>query len=406
MSLFCIIVAAIVFASLLSPLAYFALMLIVGAYSSWKEDREARRLENVSRAAPSPAAQPPPQPAAQPPPQPAAAPHPDVMRPALAARKTGTDDAKAADARLALCLALRGGKGRTPAESGPQNLTPRLGGWSAFGWMVLGGLLTLILVFLALVSLLAYYNQPAPAAPETTPTGEIGRILDATQAPRTLLDAAFEEQPKVAMPPAEKPAAAADQKNYFWTCSMHPEVKTDKPGNCPKCGMTLAPVGEAATAPTPVTQKLCPVTGDPIDPKIHVDYNRRRIYFCCEMCPPIFRKDPEKYLKKLDEQMGMKTQAADDAKPAAANPPLEPSHAGKGAHVTAVDNDAKTASIDLGSEDGVAEGMAFMIYNAAEKRYLATLTIKIVSKKSAAGDLSVIRGAIKVNYSAARIPNS
>jgi hypothetical protein len=26
---------------------------------------------------------------------------------------------------------------------------------------------------------------------------------------------------------------------YVYTCTMHPEVITDKPGNCPKCGMTL-----------------------------------------------------------------------------------------------------------------------------------------------------------------------
>ena len=24
-----------------------------------------------------------------------------------------------------------------------------------------------------------------------------------------------------------------------YTCPMHPEVKSDKPGKCPKCGMTL-----------------------------------------------------------------------------------------------------------------------------------------------------------------------
>ena len=24
-----------------------------------------------------------------------------------------------------------------------------------------------------------------------------------------------------------------------YTCSMHPEVKSDKPGKCPKCGMDL-----------------------------------------------------------------------------------------------------------------------------------------------------------------------
>ena len=25
----------------------------------------------------------------------------------------------------------------------------------------------------------------------------------------------------------------------LYTCSMHPEVKSDKPGKCPKCGMEL-----------------------------------------------------------------------------------------------------------------------------------------------------------------------
>jgi hypothetical protein len=27
--------------------------------------------------------------------------------------------------------------------------------------------------------------------------------------------------------------------SVYYTCSMHPEVKLDKPGKCPKCGMTL-----------------------------------------------------------------------------------------------------------------------------------------------------------------------
>jgi len=26
---------------------------------------------------------------------------------------------------------------------------------------------------------------------------------------------------------------------YVYTCQMHPEIITDKPGSCPKCGMTL-----------------------------------------------------------------------------------------------------------------------------------------------------------------------
>ena len=27
-----------------------------------------------------------------------------------------------------------------------------------------------------------------------------------------------------------------------YTCPMHPEVRQDHPGNCPKCGMTLEPI--------------------------------------------------------------------------------------------------------------------------------------------------------------------
>ncbi|MCX5683776.1 MAG: YHS domain-containing protein [Planctomycetota bacterium] len=59
----------------------------------------------------------------------------------------------------------------------------------------------------------------------------------------------------------------------------------------------------AASGTTEIAQKLCPVTGDPISKDIFVDYNGRRIYFCCNMCPAEFKKDPEKYIKKMDEQM-------------------------------------------------------------------------------------------------------
>lgn len=35
--------------------------------------------------------------------------------------------------------------------------------------------------------------------------------------------------------PTTMPAATV------YTCTMHPEVVSDKPGNCPKCGMALVP---------------------------------------------------------------------------------------------------------------------------------------------------------------------
>lgn len=37
--------------------------------------------------------------------------------------------------------------------------------------------------------------------------------------------------------PATKNQTMAATKTY--TCSMHPEVISDKPGKCPKCGMEL-----------------------------------------------------------------------------------------------------------------------------------------------------------------------
>ena len=32
----------------------------------------------------------------------------------------------------------------------------------------------------------------------------------------------------------------------LYTCPMHPDVISDKPGKCPKCGMELVPVADAA----------------------------------------------------------------------------------------------------------------------------------------------------------------
>ncbi len=41
---------------------------------------------------------------------------------------------------------------------------------------------------------------------------------------------------------AAEPPAAAPAPGTIYTCPMHPEIRQDHPGNCPKCGMTLEPV--------------------------------------------------------------------------------------------------------------------------------------------------------------------
>ena len=60
------------------------------------------------------------------------------------------------------------------------------------------------------------------------------------------------------------PAAAAADSGAaaatLYTCPMHPEIRQDRPGNCPKCGMTLEPV--------------LPSLSDEADPEL-IDFQRR-----------------------------------------------------------------------------------------------------------------------------------
>lgn len=41
----------------------------------------------------------------------------------------------------------------------------------------------------------------------------------------------------MAMSPTTAPTTSSDMVMY--TCTMHPDVTSDKPGKCPKCGMDL-----------------------------------------------------------------------------------------------------------------------------------------------------------------------
>ena len=52
--------------------------------------------------------------------------------------------------------------------------------------------------------------------------------------------------------------AQKKQTQVIYTCPMHPEVKMDKPGNCPKCGMTLVKKTIKNTQPKAVPKKEQP----------------------------------------------------------------------------------------------------------------------------------------------------
>lgn len=55
-----------------------------------------------------------------------------------------------------------------------------------------------------------------------------------------------EPAPAAAEAATQQAAADAPAGSVKYTCAMHPEVISDKPGRCPKCGMTLEPVGPPA----------------------------------------------------------------------------------------------------------------------------------------------------------------
>ena len=41
-------------------------------------------------------------------------------------------------------------------------------------------------------------------------------------------------------------ANTTEGKGQIWTCSMHPQIKQNEPGDCPLCGMDLIPLDESA----------------------------------------------------------------------------------------------------------------------------------------------------------------
>lgn len=62
--------------------------------------------------------------------------------------------------------------------------------------------------------------------------------------------------------------AMAQEKKVIYTCPMHPEIQMDKPGNCPKCGMTL--VKKTITVPDTHAHMQMDKTADTTKPKMQM----------------------------------------------------------------------------------------------------------------------------------------
>ena len=65
-------------------------------------------------------------------------------------------------------------------------------------------------------------------------------------APRAYLDVAVD--PSRGARPAHRSAPVSAQAEGDWTCPMHPEIRRDRPGDCPICGMALEPVAPAGAS--------------------------------------------------------------------------------------------------------------------------------------------------------------
>lgn len=77
--------------------------------------------------------------------------------------------------------------------------------------------------------------------------------------------------------------------------------------------LALSLVGTRFAAVAPAAgqvQAACPVMGGKPDPRLFADYQGQRVYFCCPACLELFKKDPEKYLQKLQKQPATPSQGA------------------------------------------------------------------------------------------------
>ena len=67
-------------------------------------------------------------------------------------------------------------------------------------------------------------------------------------------------------------------------------------------GWAADPTTGLMDRPGPKQQIACPVKGGKINKNLYTDYQGQRVYFCCPECIPIFKTNPEAFLKKMREQ--------------------------------------------------------------------------------------------------------
>ncbi len=129
----------------------------------------------------------------------------------------------------------------------PQNSIPMVGARSPKDYITMGGMFTILKVREQLPNGYekdpGWYIDPPGSLADLASSGDLRR--DGIDPNRKTTDAARKAVPgtltghqhgQMAPPAATQPDAPS---GTVYTCSMHPEVISDKPGKCPKCGMKL-----------------------------------------------------------------------------------------------------------------------------------------------------------------------
>ena len=93
----------------------------------------------------------------------------------------------------------------------------------------------------------------------------------------------------------EQPETTKSEKNEKMECS-----KSCCPSKESHSEMSTEGVNENSTVQ--IWNKVCPVKGEEVDSEAPTfEYKGKVIGFCCPGCDKKFQKDPEKYMKNLNE---------------------------------------------------------------------------------------------------------
>jgi len=123
-------------------------------------------------------------------------------------------------------------------------------------WAIVLGMISALLLIILVILTPWPLASTAPTQDATTAVGELllSRYMIAFEGAAFLILAGiagaviFAQRDRAAVQQQAMQHEPATAEEQVYTCPMHPEVRQNQPGNCPRCGMSLIPVKEVALA--------------------------------------------------------------------------------------------------------------------------------------------------------------